>query len=126
MPKMLKLGSAGMTFEVPVYYELIPQEPGCDPRGVMPTELAAHALWYYYLTASLNLRNESENMVEESDRSRLFPVDRARKLLESISFMYGFQPAQVVRFWDAIDKQRRALGIDQNAELPAAYKFRFN
>lgn len=126
MPSTRAVRMGPITFHA-VYYDELLSNP-MDPFhvGRLPADLEAHALWHYYVLASVNLKNAKENLVYEDERSRFFDVPRARKLLESISFQYGTTPAKMVRYWEAVDQQRRALGFNENADLPAAMRFRFN
>lgn len=126
MPSTRLVPMGPVTFHATYYDELV-SNPG-DPFhvGRLPRDLEAHGLWHYYILASVNLKNAKENLVYEDERSRFFDVPRARKLLESIAFQYGTTPAKMVRYWEAVEAQRIALGFTSNAELPAALKFRFN
>lgn len=124
MPIKRKLaGPGGAQFEVVYFPELI--AGGANINGRLPPDLGAHALFWYYILAIKGLEEAKKNLVYETELSRTFDVNKARKLLESISFTYGLTPSQVVRYWDAVEAQRRALGYSINAELPAVLKFRY-
>lgn len=122
-----RLVRMGMVNFHAVYFDELVSNPA-DPfhNGRLPQDLEAHGLWMYYTLASKNLKAAKENLVYEDERSRHFDVPRARALLESISFQYGSTPARLVRYWEAVDQQRRALGFSENADLPAVMRFRFN
>lgn len=126
MPSTRQIRMGPVTFQA-VYYDELVANPA-DPlhNGRLPRDLEAHGLWMYYVLACKNLKAAGENIVYENELSLKFDVPGARRLLETIAFTYGTTPARMVRYWEAVEAQRRALGFNENAELPAAMKFRFN
>jgi hypothetical protein len=115
-----------VTFHAVYYDELLSQPADPFHNGRLPSDMEAHALWHYYVQACINLKKARENLVYENEQSLSFDVMAARRLLESISFIYGTTPSRMVRYWDAVEAQRRALGFTENADLPHAMRFRFN
>lgn len=111
-------------FECPYFEELVAGPENI--LGRLPKDLPAHALWYYYILASQGIRTAKFCLVLETELSPKFDVLKARRVLESVCKMYGFSPPEVVRYWEAVEAQRIALGFTENAELPAVIKFRFN
>lgn len=115
-----------VTFQAPYFEELISQPHDASHKGRLTREPECHACWYYFLLAAKNLKLEKDNLVPEDEISHLFPVEKARKLMESVALMYATTPGKIVRYWDACDAQRIALGYSTNADIPERYKFRFN
>lgn len=126
MPSIVPVRIGPVTFHATYYDELISNPSDPFHVGRLPRDLPCHGLWHYYILAYQNWKNAQENLVYEDERSRFFDVRKARTLLENISIQYGAAPAQLVRYWDAVDAQRRALGFTQNADLPHEFRFRFN
>lgn len=127
MPSVRIVRMGPINFHAPYYDELLSNPADPFHNGRLPQDLECHALWNYYVQACMNLKNAKENLVYEDDPlSRYFDVPRARRLMESIAFIYGTTPARMVRYWDAVEAQRRALGFTDNADLPHAMRFRFN
>jgi len=113
-------------YHIPYFEELI-ATGGNTPERALPRDIGAHALWYYYCLASKAIKIEKDCLVLETDLSPRFrPQKEARQLAESVAQMYGFGLYGMTRYWSAVEAQRRALGLTQNAELPPAYKFRFS
>lgn len=126
MPSIRNIQMGPCWFHAPYYDELVSNPTDPLHVGRLPPDLEAHACWHYYIMAAQALDGAKKNMVYDDQLSKRFDVNRARKLLESISFLYGSTPAKVTRYWDAVIAQRRALGFSDNAALPAAFMFRFN
>ena len=126
MPSIRHIKYGPVTMEAHYYDELLSNAADPFHVGRLPRDIEAHALWSYFILASINLKNAKENLVYENERSRFFDVPKARALMESIALQYGTVPSRMVRYWEAVDQQRRALGFNENADLPAAMRFRFN
>lgn len=125
MPDMLNTRVGDVVFQAPFWSELTIGDKKALPHARLPKDVQAHALWYYYMVAANNLRLQRDNLVAEDEISHSFSVAAAHQLIESVAMMYQVTPGQMVRCWEACDAQRMALGYTQNAELPAAYRFRF-
>lgn len=126
MPSTRQVKMGPVTFHAQYFDELISNPADPFHVGRLPRDLDCHALWYYYILACKNLKEAQQNLVYEDELSRKFDVPAARRLLESIAFQYGSTPARIVRYWEAVEAQRRALGFTDNADLPHAMRFRFN
>ena len=124
MPSEIFHRKGEVTYRAPYFDELV--EGKLNPQGRLPKNHVAHALFYYNLIAAKNLDEAKKNLVYEHELSKKFEVADARRLIESVAFMYNTTPGEMVRFWDVVDAQRRALGSNQNADLPHAMRFRFN
>lgn len=119
MPDILRHKVGSIWMEAPYFTELLMTEE----RGCLPQDPAAHALWYYYYLATLQYLRAKANIVEESELSELFNRERAENILASVANMYGVKSAKMVRFWGEIEKQRKALKMDD--ALPGEFKFKF-
>lgn len=126
MPSIRHIKMGPVTMEAHYYDELLSNRSDPLHVGRLPMDIECHCLWTYYILASINLKNAKENIVYEDEKSKFFTVAQARRLLESLCLQYGTVPSRAVRYWDAVDRQRMALGFSLNAELPATYRFRFN
>jgi len=127
MPSHLRIPHGPVTFTPPYFHEYVfGHKDAIAGKCKLPEDKGAHALFYYNLLAYKNLQEAKENLVYEDEPSRFFPLEKARKLLESIAVMYAVTPGEMVRYWDAVIAQRRALGFSENADLPHRYRFRFN
>lgn len=116
-----------VVYHCPYFEELVATGGNKTPERVLPRDLQAHALWYYYCLASKAIDIANKCLVLETERSPKFrPNEEGRQLIQSIASIYGFKVAEIVQYWDVIERQRMALGLSQNAELPAVFKFRFN
>ena len=125
MPSTRLIRMGPVSFHAVYFDELLSQPSDPLHVGRLPQDLEAHALFQYYVLASKAFKEAKDNLVYEDEKSRVFPLERARRLLESVAFMYGTTPSRMVRYWEAIDAQRRALGFNSNADLPVQYRFRF-
>lgn len=124
MPSQLRLTVGPVVFTPPYFDELVRRDT--NPKGRLPKDIEAHALWYYFTLASKNLLDTRENIVYEDELSKNFTPTMARKLMESIAFMYGSAPQRMVRYWEAVEMQRVALGFSTNTDLPPVFKFRLS
>jgi len=110
----------GVVLDLPYYVEYL-QKNG----GQLPQDMGAHALWHYYVTARLAYEQIvlGETPVYEGERDGVFrPMD----IMRAISMLYGLEPDTIAQYWDAVERQRRALGLSSNADLPEQYKFKSN
>lgn len=123
MPSEIFHRKGPVTFRAPYFDEFV---IGASPEGRLPRDPNAHALFYYNLLAAKNLDDAKKCLVDERELSPVFGVPQARKLLESVAFLYDTTPGAMVRYWDVVDKQRMAMGANSNADLPHAMRFRFN
>jgi len=123
MPSEIFHKKGEVTFRAPYFDELLID---ASPEGRLTRDPVCHALFYYNLLAAKNLKEAKDCLVDEKELSPVFGVKEARKLLESIAFMYGTTPGAMVRYWDVVDKQRRAMGASSNADLPHAMRFKWN
>ncbi len=90
-------------------------------KGRLSDDIHEHALWHYFLVASNAYRQQEMNLVEESDPSIHF---NAEACFLAIARQHGVQPEEMSKRWPVVEKQRIALGLTSNAELPERYKFR--
>lgn len=112
------VGPINMT--VHYYYEYLQSEGGCLPR-----DIAAHALFHYFMVASLAWYQANGGLlVEEREESPRFTIANAKQLIASIAMWYGIHPRGMVNYWEPVEAQRRRLGLSTNVELPEKYKFK--
>jgi hypothetical protein len=125
MPSVHTIKMGPVNFRAPYFDELLSNPMDPLHVGRLPADINAHGLFYYFVLASQAYKGAKDNLVYEDELSKRFDVTRARRMLESVAFMYGTTPSRLVRFWDAVDAQRRALGFNPNADLPDQFRFRF-
>lgn len=113
-------------YKLPYFEELV-SVGGTAPERALPRDIEAHALWYYYCLASRAIKIAKDCMVLETQRSPQFrPQKEAQQLAQSIANIYGLTLYEMTRYWGAVEAQRRAMGLSQNADLPPVFKFRFS
>jgi hypothetical protein len=120
MPDILKLKLGPVVMEVPYFSEYLMDKE----YGRLPRDLPAHALWYYYILAMRQYDRAKKNLVYEDELSEIFDVNRARDILQAVSNMYGTPIQEMIKYWDAMEKQRIALGGGES--LPSEFKFQFS
>lgn len=120
MPDILRLKAGPVVFEVPYYSELLMN----NENGRLQKDLACHALWTYYGQALTQLRKAKQNIVYEDELSQVFNIDVATRMISAISNMYGTPILDMIKYWDAVERQRIALGGGET--LPNEYKFQFS
>lgn len=110
--------ASGRTVEAPYYVELLMDKE----NGRLSRDPEAHALWHYFGIASIAYKKYKENIVYEDEPSHEF---KARDLFVAVSRMYAVSPEKMVRYWDQVIRQRMALGLCSDEDLPEQYRFRF-
>lgn len=119
MPILVKMQLGPFIMEVQYFEEYL-----YSNDGKIPADMAAHALWYYYICAMNNYVRAKKNLVYEDEPSIIWNMDRARALLQSIANLYGVPVEKMIRFWDCCEAQRIALGGGDT--LPEEFKFKFS
>lgn len=114
-----KMNGITVTMEAPFFNELLMSEDA----GCLSRDLPCHALWHYYGLACIQFRRAERNLVDETERSEIFDETRARALFISIANQHMVEPEQMVKYWNFVDNQRRAMGGDEI--LPERFKFKF-
>lgn len=90
------------------------------PNGFLERDIACHALFYY---AMLARKAYEENVagIDMQYEGTLSNRTDFRGLFESIAFLYNVHPAQMQRYWPAVDMQCVALQLPQ---LPKEDRYR--
>jgi hypothetical protein len=90
------------------------------PHGFLERDIACHALFYYAMLAR-KAYEETVVGVDIQYEDALSNKTDFRMLYESIAFLYGVHPAQMQRYWPAVDMQLVALQLPQ---LPKEDRYR--
>lgn len=114
------LSTIVVMMECPYFNELL---YGKTPDGVLPPDLEAHALWDYYGCALTQYERAKANIVEESELSEKFDMERAQALFRGVMNKHGVSGSAAVKFWGHIERQRKQLGARNS--LPDQYMFRY-
>lgn len=109
-----------VTMECPYFNELL---FGTTPDGKLPPDLEAHALWDYYGCALTQYERAKANMVEESELSEVFDMERARAIFRGTMNKHGIAGSAAVKYWGHVERQRKALGARNS--LPDEFMFRY-
>lgn len=107
-----------VNIECPFYTELL-----ISNGGALSRDYACHSLWDYYGNALISYKRAKANLVEESDLSLDFSVERARELFMAKAKQHGVSPADMVNYWPMVMRQQWAMGGDDY--LPDVYKFHY-
>lgn len=91
------------------------------PNGFLPRDIAAHALFRYYVSAR-QIYEEIilDPIVYEGDED---PVFNLEELFKTFALAYGTEPERMIKFWPAVDMQCVLLRIPK---MPEGDRFRFN
>lgn len=96
-------------------YEYMLWDAWTEPYGFLPRDLAAQCLMTYCLGAASVLETRDYGVRYVGDPTVRYNL---AGLLLSWCAVYGVKPEQAVRYWPAIDKQRKLLGLTDEADLP--------
>lgn len=110
----------GMFLEAPFFDELLVS----NDYGHLSKDFEAHALWHYLCLAMKASAAAKANFVDENERSLVWNKESAKALFISIANVHQVSPAKMVKFWDMVDNQRRALG-NGSEDLSGEYKFKY-
>lgn len=102
----------GLNLSCVIYLGLV---RGNNEKGRLPRDLAAHALWHYFGLASCAYYEHKHKLVYEGELDVAF---LGAQLMRSVAFMYDVEPRDMMRYWDVIIQQRRALGLSGEDDIP--------
>lgn len=92
------------------------------PNGFLVRDMACHGLFYYAITARRAFEENVQGWGLQYE-GNLSNTTNFRALFESIAFLYGVSPANMVKFWKEVDMQFHVLGIPS---LPDEDRYRHN
>lgn len=88
--------------------------------GQLPKDFGAHALWHYYVKARRALEKIQNEPIYEGDASPRF---HAYAIMKATSFGHQISIPEMVGYWPVVWRQRQALGLSMNADLPDRYMY---
>lgn len=114
--KQMKESLNGLPINVVLFPDFI------TPYGMLNSDRASHALFYYYICAMKTYETNIANdpLVYEGHAD---PTQNFHQLFTSIATMYNVSPDQMANYWDLVDAQ---CDLMEFPRIPDEERYRHN